>query len=61
MIRVRLTQAELAKMISSTRESVTHALTRPETAGRARSGGRAHDHPGPCRLGTGSRHVEREK
>ena len=26
MIRVRLTQAELAKMISSTRESVTHAL-----------------------------------
>ena len=56
-IRLRLTQEELAKMICSTRESVTHALA--DLRRRACGGGRAHDHPGPYRLGAGSPQVER--
>jgi CRP/FNR family transcriptional regulator, global nitrogen regulator len=59
VIRLRLTQEELAKMISSTRESVTHALA--DLRRRACGGGRAHDHPGPYRLGAGSPQVERER
>jgi hypothetical protein len=41
-------------MISSTRESVTHALARD---GEACSQWRTHDHPGPAQLGACSRHV----
>ena len=41
-------------MISSTRESITHALARD---GEACSQWRTHDHPGPAQLGADSRHV----